>query len=109
MAVDSASFLVRFPEFSNQETAVITSTIEEAQRLNDEDLWGDQYDDAVNYFTAHLLSGRTQAIGSQIGIANSPRTTKYVGAAGYTLADTQYGATYLFLREGLVELTGFSY
>ena len=109
MAVDSASFLVRFPEFSNQETAVIAATLEEAKRLNNEDLWGNQYDDAVNYMAAHLLSGRTQAIGSQIGIANSPRTTKYVGAAGYTLADTQYGATYLFLREGLVDLTGFSY
>ena len=109
MAVDSTSFLLRFPEFSNQETAVITSTIEEAQRANDEDIWGGQYDDAVNYFAAHLLAGRTQAIGAQIGVASSPRTTKYVGAAGYTLADTQYGATYLFLREGLVNLTGFSY
>ena len=109
MAVDSTSFLERFPEFSNQEAAVITATIDEAKRQNDEDLWGDKYDDAINYMAAHLLAGRTQAIGSQIGIANSPRTTKYIGAAGYTFADTQYGATYLFLREGLVNLTGFSY
>jgi len=87
----------------------VTSTINEAKRLNDEGIWGDQYDDAVNYMAAHLLSGRTQAIGAQIGVASSPRTTKYIGAAGYTLADSQYGATYLFLREGLVDLTGFSY
>jgi len=109
MAVTSTTFITRFPEFSNVETAVVTATIGEAQRLNDEDLWGDQYDDAVNYHTAHLLAGRTQSIGSQIGIASSPRTTKYIGAAGYTLADSQYGATYLFLREGLVDLTGFAF
>ena len=109
MAVTSTSFIARFPEFSNQDSAVVTATIAEAQRLNDEDLWGDQYDDAVNYMTAHLLAGRTQSIGQQIGIASSPRTTKYVGAAGYTFADSQYGATYLFLREGLVGVTGFAF
>ena len=48
MAGTSTSFIARFPEFSNQESAVVPATIAEAQRLNDEDLWGDQYDDAVN-------------------------------------------------------------
>ena len=109
MAVTSTSFLTRFPEFSNIESAVVTASIDEAKRQNNEDVWGDKYDDAVNYMAAHLLSSRTQSIGQQIGVASSARTTKYIGAAGYTLADTTYGATYLFLREGLVELTGFCF
>ena len=41
MAVTSTSFIARFPEFSNQESAVVTATIAEAQRLNDEDQWGE--------------------------------------------------------------------
>jgi hypothetical protein len=109
MAVTSTSFLTRFPEFSNIESAVVTATIGEAERQNNQDIWGDQYDDAVNYMAAHLLAGRTQSIGQQIGVASSARTTKYIGAAGYTLADTTYGASYLYLREGLADLTGFSY
>ena len=109
MAVTSTTFLARFPEFNNLESAVVTATIGEAQRQNDETIWGDQYDDAVNYLTAHLLASRTQSIGKQIGVASDVRTINYRGAAGYTLADTTYGAAYLFLREGLVELTGFSF
>ena len=109
MAVTSTTFLARFPEFDNLEAAVVTATIAEAQRQNDADIWGDQHDDAVNYMTAHLLASRTQSIGQQIGVSQNARVQKYVGAAGYTLADTTYGATYLYLREGLVELTGFSY
>ena len=53
MAVTATTFIQRFPEFSNLESAVITATIAESQRQNDSDLWGDQYDDAVNYMTAH--------------------------------------------------------
>ena len=63
MAVTATTFTQRFPEFSNLESAVITATIAESQRQNDSDLWGDQYDDAVNYMTAHLLASRTQSIG----------------------------------------------
>ena len=109
MAVTSTTFLARFPEFDNLEAAVVTATITEAQRQNDSDIWGDQHDDAVNYMTAHLLASRTQSIGQQIGVATNVRTINYRGAAGYTLADTTYGATYLYLREGLVNLTGFTY
>jgi hypothetical protein len=109
MAWTSSTFLARFPEFNNLEAAVVTATIQEAERQNDSDVWGDQYDDAVLYLTAHLLAARTQAIGQQVGVAGAARINKYVGAAGYTLADTTYGAAYLFLREGLVPMTGFSY
>ena len=65
MAVTATTFTQRFPEFSNLESAVITATIAESQRQNDSDLWGDQYDDAVNYMTAHLLASRTQSIGTR--------------------------------------------
>ena len=73
MAVTATTFTQRFPEFSNLESAVITATIAESQRQNDSDLWGDQYDDAVNYMTAHLLASRTQSIGSQIGVSQNAR------------------------------------
>ena len=109
MAWTSTTFLARFPEFNNLEASVVTATIQESERQNDSDIWGDQYDDAVLYMTAHLLAARTQAIGQQVGVAGAARGNKYVGAAGYTFADTTYGAAYLFLREGLVEMTGFSY
>jgi hypothetical protein len=109
MAVTSSTFLARFPEFNNLETTVITATIGEAERQNSSDVWGDQYDDAVNYMAAHLLASRTQSIGQQIGVANSPRIERYAGAAGRTFADTVYGSTYLFMREGLPGLTGFCY
>jgi len=55
MAVTSSTFLARFPEFNNLETTVISATIGEAERQNSSDVWGDQYDDAVNYMAAHLL------------------------------------------------------
>lgn len=109
MAWTSTTFLERFPEFGNLDAPVVTATIQEAERQNDSDVWGDQYDDAVVYFTAHLLAARTQAIGQQVGVTGSARVTKYVGASGYTLADTTYGAAYLFLREGLVDMSGFSF
>jgi|TARA_Y100000289_G_scaffold50838_1_gene51807 hypothetical protein len=109
MAWTSTTFLERFPEFSNLDAPVVTATIQEAERQNNADIWGDQYDDAVLYLTGHLLASRTQAIGQQVGVTGSARVSKYVGAAGYTLADTTYGAAYLFLREGVVEMTGFCF
>tara|TARA_X000000950_G_scaffold53048_1_gene62812 strand:- start:572 stop:901 length:330 start_codon:yes stop_codon:yes gene_type:complete len=109
MAVSVTTFLSRFPEFENLETYVVTATIEEAERQNDATVWGDLHDDAVNYMTAHLLSSRTQAIGQQIGVSPNVRVQRYVGVSGYTLADTTYGATYLYLRDGLPNLTGFSF
>ena len=109
MAVSITTFLSRFPEFENLEAYVVTATIEEAERLNDSTIWGDQHDDAVNYMTAHLSATRTQAIGQQIGVTDNTRIQKFSGAAGYTLADTTYGATYLYLRECLPALTGFSF
>ena len=97
MAVTATTFTQRFPEFSNLESAVITATIAESQRQNDSDLWGDQYDDAVNYMTAHLLASRTQSIGQQIGVSQNARVQKYVGAAGYTLQTRPAGPTALLI------------
>ena len=75
MAWTSTTFLARFPEFNNLEASVVTATIQEAERQNDSDIWGDQYDDAVLYFTAHLLASRTQAIGQQVGVAGAVRVS----------------------------------
>lgn len=103
MAVNSTTFIARFPEFTNLETAVVEATIAEAGRQCDADVWGDQHDDAINYLTAHLLAMRTQAIGQQIGAVPGGGSTQY------GLAATTYGAAYRFLQESLADSCGFAY
>lgn len=102
MAVTSTTFLARFPEFANLESAVVEGTIAEAGRQCDSDVWGDQHDDAVNYLTAHLLAARTQAIGQQIGAVSSATTDFSV------YKSTAYGATYHALQSSLA-VSGFAY
>jgi hypothetical protein len=101
MAVTSTTFLTRFPEFSNLETAVVEGAIAEAQRFCSSEVWGDQHDDGVNYLSAHLLASRTQAIGQQIGAV--PGGSSDLGFAG-----TAYGATFSALQRNLVN-TGFAF
>lgn len=101
MAVTSTTFLARFPEFSNLETAVVEGAIAEAKRFCDSEVWGTQHDDGVNYLAGHLLASRTQAIGQQIGAVPSGPTD--MGFAG-----TAYGATFNALQRSLVNI-GFAF
>jgi hypothetical protein len=101
MAVTSTTFLTRFPEFSNLETAVVEGAIAEAKRFCDSEVWGTQHDDGVNYLAGHLLASRTQAIGQQIGAVPSGPTD--MGFAG-----TSYGATFNALHRSLVNI-GFAF
>ena len=101
MTVTAATLVVRFPEFGNLETAVVTATIAEALRQCDSDVWGDKHDDAVNFLTAHMLALRTQAIGQQIGAVSSGPST------GDGFMATNYGYVYQLMQQGLSSTTGF--
>jgi hypothetical protein len=103
MTVTATTFVDRFPEFTNIETAVVTATIAEAGRRCDSDVWGDDHDDAINYLTAHLLAMRTQAIGQQVGAISGGVVTPY------DLSATTYGSTYMFLQECLPSSVGFAF
>lgn len=103
MTVTATTFVARFPEFTNIETAVVTATIAEAGRQCDSDVWGDVHDDAINYLTAHLLAMRTQAIGQQIGAVSGGVV------APYSLNATTYGSAYSFLQESLADSIGFAF
>jgi hypothetical protein len=103
MTVTATTFVARFPEFINIETAVVTATIEEAIRRCDADVWGDDHDDAVNYLTAHHLAMRTQAIGQQVGAITGGVVTPY------DLTATTYGSAYIFLQKSLASTTGFAF
>ena len=101
MTVTAATLVVRFPEFGNLETAVVTATIAEALRHVDADVWVDTHDDAVNFLTAHMLAIRTQAIGQQIGAVSSGPST------GDGFMATNYGYVYQLMQQGLSSTTGF--
>lgn len=55
MALDAASFLVRFPEFTNVDTAQINARIADAAHYVDATTWGDELDAAQALMAAHLL------------------------------------------------------
>ena len=102
MAVTATTFVARFPEFGNIETAVVTATVAEAGRLCDSDVWDEQLDDAVNYLTAHMLALRTQAIGQQVGAVSG-------GNSGDGFNATNYGYVYQLMQLGLSKTTGFAF
>jgi len=102
MTVTATTFVTRFPEFGNIETAVVTATVAEANRQCDSDVWGEKHDDAVNYLTAHMLALRTQAIGQQVGAVTG-------GNTGDGFKATNYGYIYELMQSGLANTTGFTF
>ena len=81
-------------EFKSLSGPLITRFIGQAERRIDESFFGDLYDDAVMYLTAHLLS---VVSGGSAAIAG-PITSKTAGSLsiGYgssTLSDSKYGST----------------
>ena len=102
MTVTATTFVTRFPEFGNIETAVVTATVAEANRQCNSDVWGEKHDDAVNYLTAHMLALRTQAIGQQVGAVTG-------GNTGDGFKATNYGYIYELMQSGLANTTGFTF
>lgn len=95
-----SDFLLRFPEFGEQATAVVAGALVEATNLTPSTVWGDHQTAATYYLTAHLLATRTMQIGNQVGTTSG-------SALGEGLQSTLYGQSYLNLRDSL-PITGFA-
>lgn len=88
MAVTASSFIVRFPEFEDEDSGRITLLITEAQLIvGSATKWGSLYDSAVNFVTAHQLArGNEAATAGTNGKASGPLTRLDV--------ENQYSKTY---------------
>lgn len=99
MAVTRATFLARFPEFTNTSTGAVDAAILDAVASCPPDLWKDSLDIGVSYLTAHLLASRQIQMGYQIGAAVQT-------AGGTGLATTLYGQEFQRLQLAL-PVSGF--
>ena len=125
---DINKFNLRFPEFANTEPALIELLAEDAVAIigDMESHWCGQYQAALAYLTAHLLSFRQlqQAeaeSGSTSTNKSGPVTAKSAGGVSVTYAapgssftkpelfysKTPYGEHFLLLRHQCFGATGF--
>ena len=56
MAVTESSFKASFPEFADTATAIVNRCIAVAELHAKESVFGDAYDDAIGYLTAHFIT-----------------------------------------------------
>lgn len=75
MAVDNATFLARFPEFTPATTAMVTAALGEAVRNVDESVFGDKTEDACFWKAAHLLA--ISPFGQQARMVSKEGDTTY--------------------------------
>lgn len=87
---DYADFTHRFPEFVEQDEAVVVSALEEAARSMSPSVWGERFIDGQLYLSAHIIAGRVMQIGSLIGMETTQMRTS-------DLDSTMYGQAYLRL------------
>ncbi len=79
MAIDVATFVTRFPEFTSAASAEVTVVLAEAQRRVDQAVFDDKYEEAVFYKAAHLLA-----------ISPFGRNARMVSKAGTTTYHTAF-------------------
>lgn len=102
MAVpDSATFLLRFPEFGELSSDVISGSLAEAGRSCSTTVWGDRHTDGVSQLAAHLLATRQVQIGLQVGAQSG-------NPLGTELQATTYGQEFRRLLSSL-PLSGFAF
>lgn len=75
MAVVYADFIVEFPTFDQVTQAIIDAKIADAEARLDEGAFGDLYDSAVKYLTAHLLT--IPPYGNELGPPDNPSQTSF--------------------------------
>jgi hypothetical protein len=75
MAVTYATFIVEFPSFDQVAEATVTAKIADAQARCGETAYGTQYDAAVKYLAAHLLT--IAPFGMQIGPQDEPARSSF--------------------------------
>ena len=99
MAVTSVSFKIAFPEFSEVSDTLVDAKIGESQRELDSGAFGDIYDDAVSYLTAHKLA--ISPYGQQLQLVSDDGRTTY--------GDHYYGhLRYLSKRRGQISGGGLT-
>lgn len=87
-------------EFLTATQGEIEASMAEAARWLDEGYWGDDYDDAHLYLTAHLLSGWLTAGVSESGIASwsaGPFSVSFGSSRSSEWNTTIYGQRYAWL------------
>jgi hypothetical protein len=75
MAVTYATFIVEFPSFDQVAQATIEAKIADAQARCGETAYAGQYDQAVKYLAAHLLT--IAPYGMQIGPQDEPARSSF--------------------------------
>jgi hypothetical protein len=92
-------------EFASVDQTRIESFIARAQRRINSDFWGDFYDDAVLYLTAHLLRGASGTGGGGPVVSESagPLSRSYAVPTGCPsqYAATPYGVEYWSMLQSL--------
>ena len=81
MAVDAASFIIDFPEFSETDTALIDAKIADAVGRVSAETWADLTDQGVKYLAAHLIAmsplGEQSRLELKAGPDAGKSTTEY--------------------------------
>lgn len=113
MAIDPASFKIRFPEFDSVADARIQLFIDDAVIVLNSVYWGDKYDLGLHYLTAHLLTlgtkteaGSSTSVGAIASRAVDGASVAYTNVQPTDVGDayymsTSYGQRYLALRKTL--------
>ena len=113
MAITSASFKIRFPEFAAETDDRINMFIADAVAILNEVFWGDKYDLGLYYLTAHYLAfanksaaGNTGAINAKSGQTVDGSSATYETMTPLTetsayYASTSYGQRYVSMRRNL--------
>lgn len=112
MAVSSATFLARFPEFSVQPPEMVSASLAQADRETDEAAWGDLHDDATYWLTAHFIALRNREIGMFTGATPASR---YINGPQQANVDmpfhlvpynlTMYGQEFMRLESARLPIT----
>lgn len=113
MAIDPASFKIRFPEFASVDDSRIQLFIDDAVIILNETYWGTKYDLGLYYLTAHFLTLGNESEAGSDG-PTGPVTSQAVDGTNISfgikssdsgwenyIGSTVYGQRYLALMETL--------
>lgn len=89
MAVTTASFKARFPEFVNADETFVYACIADAAARCSADAWGANYDQAVNLLAAHIMAISPFGMGLQLTVRREPQRND-TSDNGSTIYEQQY-------------------
>jgi len=105
MTVTPASIKEMFPEFSGKTDDFVTIFINSAKVLICEDMYGNRYDLALSYLTAHLMKISTnegfEISSTKVGdLERTYNSQRNVISTGYET--TTYGKQFLLIKESII-------